>query len=58
MECPSYRINWSDKPSARFSIKFCIPVVTWSGGTTSIYTVIEDQLGYLADENGNIIILN
>ena len=59
MDCSAFKVHWGDRPSAKFSIKLCIPVVTWSSGVTSIWTVLEDpDFGLLADENGNVIILN
>ena len=30
MDCPAYRVIWTDKPSAFFSIKFCFPKSTQS----------------------------
>ena len=59
VECTAYKVQWTDRPIATFSIKLCIPVVTWSSGVTSIYTVLEDPTyGFLADESGNVLILN
>lgn len=58
-DCSSYTINWGNSVGAKFSIKLVIPVVTWASGAVNIYTVLGDiQLGLLADENGNVIVLN
>jgi hypothetical protein len=60
MDCPSYSVHWDKgKVGARFSIKWCIPVVTWSSGVTSIWKVLQDAtLGLLADETGRVIVFN
>lgn len=59
MDCTSFKMHWGEKPGAFFSLKLCIPVVTWESGSSSIYTVLQDEvLGLLSDENGNILILN
>lgn len=56
MDCTSCKMHWGEKPGAFFSLKLCIPVVTWESGSSSIYTVLEDTvLGLLADENENVI---
>ena len=59
MDCTAFKVNWIDRPIATFSIKLCIPVVTWSSGVTSVWTVLQcPSHGLLADENGRVLVLN
>jgi len=35
-DCTSFNVTWNETPTATFSIKLCIPVVTWLSGITNI----------------------
>ena len=45
---------------ARMTLSFTIPVVSWvdAGGTSMYRVLLDNDLGLLADENGNVIVFN
>ena len=42
------------------TLSFTIPVVSWvdAGGTSMYRVLLDNDLGLLADENGNVIVFN
>jgi len=61
-DCTDYAIEfWQDtKIVSRFSIALTVPAVTWidAGGETQWRVLLDSDFGYIADENGKVIIIN
>lgn len=61
-ECTSFEasIYAGGRVGARMTLSFTIPVVSWvdAGGTSMYRVLLDNDLGLLADENGNVIVFN
>jgi hypothetical protein len=61
-DCTDYRIeSWRDsRVASRFTVSLTVPVVTWinAGGEIQMRILLDTDLGFLSDENKNIIAIN
>ena len=61
-DCTSFSANIyaGGRVGASMTLSFTIPVISWvdAGGTTMYRVLLDNDLGLLGDENGNVIVFN